>query len=471
MNDAKKNLLGGTIVYFIGNALISIIQFLMLPILTGKLSPESYGYFEFIIATGNLLIPFITLQITDSVFTFFFKSNDSQKVEYFTAASIVIVIGIFVLILGINFWNYFVNPIDNLWLVIFFIISNIVLLLYTKLARSLDKNLEYVKSNLLRSVLYIFFQIIFLVVFNLKVESLFLSNILSTAICIIVLEYKLKLRKFFDLAMLNVKTVKHMLRFSTPLIPNSILWWLVSSVNTFIVSFSLGMNINGIYSVANKFSSILTMVTSVFLLAWQESAIKEYKEGEGDNGFYNEVSYQFINFVFSLVVLFIPLIKIIMPYMIDKSYYGSIPYAPILLLATGFGALTGFYGSMYAATRKTIGSMYTTILGVVVNLTFIVIFIHEIGLYAPAIATLLSNLVIAIVRHLSFKSSMNLKLKWKYIIILILETILTLAVFYYGDIPLQIICFFCCLLLSIFLNKDIFIEFLKFLSLKIVKKV
>lgn len=469
MNNAKEGLLKGTAVYFIGNALIGIIQFLMLPIITGKLSPEEYGYYDMIVTTGNLLLPLITLQITDAVFRFFFNCSEIDKKRYFTTAVLIIFIGVSILAVGIVIITNFIFSLEYPLLIFLYFIGKIMMLIYTRMARCLNANVAYVKCNILKSFLYIFFQIIFLLVFKMGIASLFISNISSIIICVVILEKKIALRGFIITSSVNKSTLKEMLNYSIPLIPNTFLWWLLSSFNKYVVVCFLGIGINGIYVVANKFSTILTMITSVFLLAWQESVIKEYDKQE-ETSFYGEIAYQFINLVFSIVIVLIPIIKIVFPYLINEQYSASMPYAPILLLSSGMAAITGFYGSFYAATKKTIGIMKTTIYGVAINGIVVLSLVNYIGLFAPAIASLLGNFAIVVARYRFFKEEMNIRINWKHIVVLIIQAMISLFVYYYNNYFIIWSSMIIFIIIAFVLNKKLLLEVYSFIYGKIKKE-
>ena len=468
MDDAKKGLLNGTIVYFIGQALISLIQLLLLPFITGKLEPEAYGYFDLIISTSNLIFPFITLQIIEAIFAYFFKANEQEKKSYFTVTVLVLFLGILMLSIGLIAFNFLVKPIEHLILVALYLISNLVLMLYTKMARCLNKNIDYVISNFIKAVFYIVFQLVFLYVFNMKVESLFLSNILSIIICIIILEFKIKLIPLFEYKKFDNAKLRQLLKFSIPLVPNVLFWWFLSSFNTYVISFKLGLSTNGIYTVANKFSGILTMVTSVILMSWQESAIKEYELGKKTN-FFNEVTNQFIIIVLSAIAILIPFIKIVMPFMINKAYYDSIIYAPILVLGVGISSFNSFYSSMYAATKRTAGIMYTTIHGVIINALIVFLLIDKIGLFAPAIAVICSNTVIAIIRHYTFKKQLQLRIKIVPILALIFLLFANTYIYYRGNLILFIISFAVDATVALILNKKLIFSMLRLVLSKFRK--
>lgn len=76
--------------------------------------------------------------------------------------------------------------------------------------------------------------------------------------------------------------------YSIPLIPNAFSWWFTNDANRYFILIFVGAAGNGLYAVANKIPSILTMIYNIFAQAWQMSAVEEFKS-EKNSEFYSNV--------------------------------------------------------------------------------------------------------------------------------------------------------------------------------------
>ena len=407
MNNAKKSLLGGTFVYFIGNVMVSLIQLVLLRFITANIDRDGYGYYNTIVLIDNLVTPVLTLQISDAVFRNIIRGDFEERKKTVTNGTIVIISGIIITVCVVYSINNAIFSIPHCALVILYIISTNIFAFYQKMARAVGANVDYVKTNLLKAVLYLIIQVVLILVFEMKEESLFISLVLSTFICLLYLESRIKARQYFSIKMIDKMHLSEMLKFSIPLMPNTMLWWLSGSVNSLIINARLGLDYNGVFSVAGKFSALITMAASVFNLAWQESAIKEY-DSESSKAYFRDIYMMFYRAICSAVFVCIPVMYIVMPYIIDKSYYDAIRYAPLLVIGAGIAAAYGFFGQMYSATGKTKGAAVSTLFGVVANLSVIFLLIDWMGLWAPSLALLVSGSVILIIRYIQFKKTMNL---------------------------------------------------------------
>ena len=98
--DKNRDLLNGTLIYFVGNVLTQIVSIILLRLITGEITTEDYGYFNLIVTVDNLITPMITLQISDAVFYFILRARTpEEKNRIYSTGTSVIVIGIIITIL------------------------------------------------------------------------------------------------------------------------------------------------------------------------------------------------------------------------------------------------------------------------------------------------------------------------------------------------------------------------------------
>lgn len=64
---------------------------------------------------------------------------------------------------------------------------------------------------------------------------------------------------------IDKKILKMILKYSIPLVPNSLMWWIMAAGDKYIINYFLGDSANGIYSLALKIPQIINMVYSLFI--------------------------------------------------------------------------------------------------------------------------------------------------------------------------------------------------------------
>lgn len=203
------------------------------------------------------------------------------------------------------------------------------------------------------------------------------------------------------------------------------------------LSFFLSISANGIYSIAGKFSQMLSMITSVFQMAWQESSIIESDKATRDE-FYTKTFDSYMRFLLSGYVVLLPIIRLAMPFLVAEEYRIGYLYNPLLLLGAVFSAFSQFYGSAYLAFKKTGGALSTTIIAAIINVTVGACLISKIGLYAPALGTTCAFLAQWLLRANQMKDYFRVKINTKVLSFMAPTMIVYYALYYKDSVVLHL---------------------------------
>lgn len=461
MDNSTKKLMSGSSVYFMGNALTQLVSLLLMRFVTGNVTPEEYGFFNLVTTIANLAIPFVTLQIADAVFRFVLKATDvAEKKCYFTISYIVSAVSI-LLIFGITYGvSYLIVPIPHTFLVALYVASYALLAIYQKTVRSLNQNVVFVTGSLMKTVVFLLLEVLLISQLKMGVDALLLAHILSTLVLILYSESKIKIFRYFDLRSFRKDAFVKMMRFSIPLMPNAAFWWLTSSVNNVIVSARLGMGVNGIYTVSNKFSSTLNMVTSVLNMSWQDTAVADYGK-ENFKSFLTQTFNTFVRLIFSAIAVLLPLISLILPYMVDPSYSQAFAYTPFLMIASGTSVMSGFVAQIFTGKGKTGNILITSIFGMIANILIVFLFIGKIGLWAAVLGALTSDCVLFGTRTFLSRKEFAPGIDYKGFCIVLIMLAIGIFMYFKGSALLNIVWLITSAGLALMLNfkfiKDMFI--------------
>jgi O-antigen/teichoic acid export membrane protein len=245
-----------------------------------------------------------------------------------------------------------------------------------------------------------------------------------------------------------------MVVYSRPLMINNISWWISSASDRYIVTWLCGLAINGIYSVGYKIPSILNIFQTIFNQAWTISAVQDF-DADDKNGFFTRM-YNMYNFgMVAVCSVLIVLTKGIAHILYAKDFYVAWQYVPFLLLATLFGALSGYIGGIFAAVKDANIFAKSSIIGAIVNVILNIILILLFGSIGAAISTAISYVVTWALRMMHVKKYINLKCSMTRDITTYLLLVLQGAMLF---IPIQTLLIYIVecglLILILFLNKD-----------------
>lgn len=450
----EKQLIRNTIIYAIGNLGSKLLTFLLLPIYTAYLLESEYGAFDLIVNTVSLILPIITFQITDGIYRFILGEKDDNNVKrYISNGSIVIFINTIVFTIIYIICSIIFN-FNNKILIFIYTISTIFYTLWSQILRGLKRNIEYAIAGIIVTIITLSLNILLIVKFRAGINGLMISYIFANLVAIIYLEAKGKILRFIDFKNINKNTVKVLCTYSIPLIPNVISWWIMNVSDRYMITYFLGSAFNGLYAIANKFSSIIVIINSFFSLAWQESAILEYDSKDRDE-YYTRMfnSYMIIQFTGMLVL--ISLTKLGFVFLIKGNYYQGYTIVPILYMASIFSAFSVFYGTGYLSANDTRGSFYTTIIGAVINVIINLFTLPTLGIEGAAVSTLISYFVVWIIRVAQTKKYFCIKINKKDFSILLSLNIVFCFLYYIDNFIVSIIMILLGTIIFIFYNKSI----------------
>lgn len=404
MNKYKK-LLSNTLIFGIGTFSSKILVFLLMPLYTSVLSKGEYGTADLIMQTGNLIIPLASMGMFNALIRFGLDEKYDKK-DVFSTAILSFFVGFAVLLLFSPLISMYKDIKGYVFLVFLFVLMSCLHSTCSQFCRSMHMVKLFAFDGILCTFNTIMFNILFLVVFKMGITGYVMANIFADFISAVFLFLYAKLYKYLKFTRIKKSTAKGMLLYAVPLIPTNIFWWITNVSDRYIVTAIAGADINGLYAVANKIPSMLVLLSTVFMEAWQMSAITENKAGKRED-FFKKVfaSYQSIVFIGgSFLILFT---KPITSLLVSDNFYEAWKYTPFLIIAMACSCLATFMGSVYVVEKKSVMSLLTTMSGAVLNVIMNFILVPIFGANGAAFATFASYLCVFAIRGVNTKRFIN----------------------------------------------------------------
>ena len=279
---------------------------------------------------------------------------------------------------------------------------------------------------------------------------------ISLAVSAVYIFFRLKVFEYVKLSGYNKLSLIELLKYSVPLIPNTLCWWVVNVSDRVVIRIFIGEAANGIYSAACKFPSLFSMISNIFQLSWTESASENIEEKDKAI-FFGKIINQATRFYSSCNMGFIAILPFVFHILIKKDFTEAYWYIPILMTGALFHAVADLYGSIYTALKETKNIAKTTVLSAVINIVINVIFVTKIGLFAAAVSTFIAYLVITVIRYIDIRKRIGIKLYIKYFLIEFLIYIVIFAAYYSGETLFQICALIITVPYCVFQNREIII--------------
>lgn len=406
-----QTLASNTIVLAIGQFSSKLLVYIMLRFYTSMLGTEGFGDVNNIINASSLLISVVTLSISEGVLRYALdKANNGKMV--FSIGINVAVCGLVLFAAAVPLVGFIPMLKGYEWMIFVYVCTGSIKGICGIYVRASGRVRLFAIDGILTTVATVLYNLLFLGVFKMGVLGYVMSVSLGDLTSIIFLMFTAKLYKQYR-PFGNDRTLRRsMIRYSIPLMPTAIMWWVINVSDTFMITYILGSSANGIYSFAYKFPNLAAIVVGIFSQAWHMSAITERNSRTVSNFYTNIFSMmQTVMFIASAGIMLV-LRPMIMPFFGSEDFQSAYFYVPLLLCAVIFQSFNNFLSSIYEASNKTSHAMTSSIIGAVANVALNLLLINLIGIIGAAIATLASYVIVFIFRINDTKKYLYMKVYW-----------------------------------------------------------
>ncbi len=388
---ANRALLIGTITYAIGTFGTKFLNFLIVPLYTYYISPSDLGDYDLLVTTVSLLSSLITMKVSDATYRWIIKEKENE-VPYISATYKLLFGNCLMAVLILLIINQFI-PIWNCYYFIAILIGDRILECLQKILRGLKNQKLFAISGIVHSSIMLGLNVIKICFLHQGVTALLQSSIVSLYITILFIVIAEKGLRRVDLKPNYRKQQKEMLKYSIPLVPSALSWWVMSTSDRYIIRLFMGSAANGIYSVASKFPTILQTVFTMFNNAWTDMALAQLEKGNETTQYTKKIFEQLYSLSFGMAFVLIPLTKLFMKLILSQSYKEAAVYMGFLYMGSVFHGLSAFCSIGYLKGKRTGGAAITSIYGAIINLVVNILLIKYIGLFAASISTFLGYFV------------------------------------------------------------------------------
>ncbi len=411
-----KYLLNNIALFTISNFVSKILVFLLVPFYTGILSTSDYGTADVMQTTLLLLVPALTVNMGEAALRFGIEFPDKRRSIFSVGLSYIIRADLMVLAAGAVLAFFLPGTLVLFFILLFF--SNSFYEFLILFFQGAEKVKIVVAGSVFSTVILITSNIILLLFIKLGLYGYLISQILSFS-------FASALMLFFGKGLIlpdmedtpgkgeSVKEDegirKEMAGYGRPMILYSTGAWVNNAADRYLVSLMCGLSVNGIYGVAYKIPSILTVFQRIFAQAWQMSATKVKDENRSEE-FYSEMFHIYLSFMTigcgGLILFSRPLSA----FLFRKDFFEAWRYVPPLLISVVFGAMTGFLGSICLAHKDSRAMGKATGAGALINIGLNLILIPGLSAMGAALATGVSYFVMSAMALFYVRKHVTLKI-------------------------------------------------------------
>ena len=403
-------LLANTAVFTVGKLLSKLLMFFMIGLYTACLSEAEFGTAELVANVANLLIPLACVGISEGIFRSA-AAREGDKEAFLTNGLLVYGVGSLVFLCLSPLLGLIPRFRDSVWLIAAYVVVANLHTVVSQYLCAIGRTKLFAGQGILNTLLVIGLNILFLPVLDYGVTGYVCSIILADLLTTVFLILVTRLWRAVKPRSMSRQTISAMLKFCLPLVPTTIFWWITGVSDRYMVDMMCSPELNGLYTAAYKIPNLLIYAISIFDSAWKLSVSAE-EDPEACAAFYSRVWRAYTTLAFLGGGGLILLSRICARVLFAEAFEEAWVYIPTLTFATVFTALCTFLGSVYFASRKTLGSMLTALAGALLNVALNFLLIPPYGAMGASVATFASYFAVCVLRLVTARRLIPFRQEW-----------------------------------------------------------
>lgn len=439
-----KELFSQTVIYGLGIMLNKSVGFLLLPLYTKYFPPEQIGLFALVQSISLFLGVVYMFGMETSFMKYFIDAkNDKLKSEIYSSTLFFLsltslVLSSFVFINAGNIAEVFrfSEPTESEFLIRVLSVLMFIDTLYRfplLFFRAKLDSKTYALINFLTFIVNIICNIVFIVVLNKGVESIFYSYIISVASTFIL---GLILTRNYLTLKISMSKIKELLIFGNKFIFIGFFILFIDVSDRFFIKYFFNESVVGIYSANYRLASVMSFLIASFKFSWTPYFLNLSSNPENKK----IISSTFTNFIFTGLLLFLIFsvftvllvkVKFFGIEFLDIEYWDGLKIVPVILLAYFF---SGAYATLNAApffTNNTKSIFFITLAGVITNILFNLILIPLYSITGAAFSTLITYFIMFLAVYFYSQKIYRINYEWIKIIKIVFLTAVVFIICYF----------------------------------------
>lgn len=282
-----RRLAGETLIYGLGAAFSGLLNLLLLPLYAHAFSPADFGRVGLVTTLAALVSIFSSLALDNSAARWYWDTEDPvtrrQTIASWLWCQLAVSSGLAatLILLGGQFGSVLLGKgvgVSYLRLALVAVPATAVPAVTINWLRLQRRAVATTLYTLIWGVLTTGCVALLLLVAHLGPTGLFLGELIAS--CAMTLGGVLILREWANPLLLDRSLLRAMLRYSGPLIPSALAFWVVGVSDRFLVDIFRGVREVGIYQMSNTLAAAVALVTMGFQQAWGPFAFSLHRDDD-----------------------------------------------------------------------------------------------------------------------------------------------------------------------------------------------
>jgi O-antigen/teichoic acid export membrane protein len=409
-----------------GGLLTFLGGFVSFPILTRMLSTKDYGLMSLISVTGWLLLALSKGGLQESAVRYyaeFNKSSEQDRRTYYATlfwGSLAMAVPLALLVVIVGYVYQLFDPDGALrefiWILAGMVLTGTMSMRMLNFLRAEQRTRLYNAMSVALRYLSLALSLGMVLIWTGNLKMYYVGVLVAEATITAVLVVMLFRRVSFGFSSFSNQVFKTLLIFGVPLIGYELAYFLMKSIDRYIIQFFLGAEAVGIYSVASNLCNYIKdlilfpltyTITPLYVELWE-------KQGrEATSQFISRITSISLLVVLPLLFGFMKMGQEVIILIASEKYITSAALLPVIVPATILWGLSPLFAAgMYIEKNTKRMTLFAT-LAVLLNVLANVILVPRMALMGSAIATLISYGFLYALLGVYSQKTIKTRIDWK----------------------------------------------------------
>ena len=383
-------------IYGFASIFSKIAAVFLMPVYTNILTREEYGAMAMLVSTKGIIDLISNLNIHAGIARDYYEKDIDRRTLVSTGFWSILSLScsiLCIMLLTRKFWTESILNLHGYDLCFIFVLLSIpagsLMSYFSILTRFKKKPQLYFIGTIINLAISLSIAIYTVVVLRIGIIGIFIGTLAAEIFSICFYGY---INKEYLSFKFKWEYLKRALKFSVPLLPAILSWWIDSSFGQILIGRFLSLSELGTYSLALQLASVFSLIGTALNNVWSPYLYENYRK----SSFYNDVKKLFIALVSILCLISCTLSllsKEIILLLSNANYISASSYLTLLCIPMSFYLLFPIASSGISISRDTKYTGLSYITGSSLNILFLVITLPRFGVYSVPIGLGISRII------------------------------------------------------------------------------
>ncbi|MEG2099207.1 MAG: oligosaccharide flippase family protein [Mucinivorans sp.] len=369
-----SQLVKNTTIYALGDIVPRLLSFISFPILTTYLLPLDYGIISYVNTINTFLMVASFMCVNTYYLVYYYKQDSPQKQrELLGNLSIFVLllnvlIALMLFLLGKPFFGLIEGNIDFFPYIAIGVATNFFgtfAVLPSALYRLLERPIVLVSLNIARGVIALALTMILVICYDYTALGVLYANLVVNFLFAIIFGAITWRKALFAF---NWTQIRSALRFSLPLVPGSIAYYLISMSDRILIDKYLSPTELGIYSTAATLALLLNIVSYGAYKAFEPHIFKTFSDTDFNIGFRKIRDGLLVIYLMGAMCLAV-FAEEFFDIFAAAEYHTAYIYVAPIVVGVFLSSMMMLYSTVITARGKTFTNSMLTIVGGALSIT------------------------------------------------------------------------------------------------------